>query len=83
MEWLLLHQTARVYGQRPSALLGVSPTDPAALLIDVTVSHKAQLWEQEHGLGEYWWLSILKALTGGGDEGKNVERVDMSNVRWL
>jgi len=41
------------------------------------------LWEQEHGLGEYWWLSILKALTGGGDEGKNVERVDMSNVRWL
>lgn len=71
---------------RPSGLLGISPTDPSALLIDLTVSHRAQVLEAERGEGEYWWLSILRGLTGAGkDEGQAASEapIDWNNVKWL
>lgn len=71
---------------RPSSLLGISPTDPTALLIDLTVSHMAQAHEIEQGEGDYWWLSILRALTGAGKADGKVSAeapIDWSKVQWL
>ena len=33
-----MHQAARAYGARPSSLLGIASTDPAALLVDLTIA---------------------------------------------
>jgi len=64
----------------------VPSTDPAALLIDLTISHKAQVLEAERGEGEYWWLSVLRGLTGAGKDEKASAAdapIDMSKVQWL
>jgi hypothetical protein len=55
-------------------------------LVDLTISHRAQAHEIEHGLGEYWWLSVLRALTGAGKDekaGAADAPIDMSKVQWL
>jgi len=41
--------------------------------------------EAEEGIGDYWWLSLLRALTGAGkDEGQEREApIDLGNVKWL
>lgn len=85
MEWLAVHQAAKTYGVRPSQLLGISPTDPAALVVDIAMSHRATAWELEHGAGEYWWVSVLKALTGGGsnDGATATKQPTPQNVRWF
>lgn len=70
---------------RPSDLLGISPTDPSALLVDLTVNHRAQVLEAEEGIGEFWWLSLLRALTGAGNDERQEREapIDWSNVKWL
>lgn len=67
---------------RPSSLLGVPSTDPQALLIDLTIAHRASLWELEHGVGEWWWVSILKALGGGGTDSAKA-KPQQQQVRWF
>lgn len=60
-------------------------TSPQAVLIDLTVSQLAELWEAQNGVGDYWWLSVLKALTGGGssDGAASASQPKPQNVRWL
>jgi len=46
----------------------------------------ATSWEIEHGAGEHWWLSILRAFTGGkqgDDSAAGKPKVDPQNVRWM
>lgn len=66
---------------RPSSLLGITSTDPRALVLDVGIAHLAALWELEHGVGEFWWISILKALGGGTSDTSRAPQ--QQNVRWL
>jgi hypothetical protein len=60
----------------------VPSTDAQALLIDLTIAHRASLWEFEHGVGEWWWVSILKAL-GGGGTGETKSKPQQQQVRWF
>lgn len=42
--------------------------------------------EAERGEGEYWWLSVLRGLTGAGKDEKASAAdapIDMSKVQWL
>jgi hypothetical protein len=35
-----------------------------ALAFDLALADHSLRWELEHGLGEYWWLSVLRAFGG-------------------
>jgi len=50
-------------------------------VLDVGIAHLAALWELEHGVGEFWWISILKALGGGTSDTSRAPQ--QQNVRWL
>ncbi|WP_158531582.1 MULTISPECIES: hypothetical protein [unclassified Meiothermus] len=40
-------------------------TDPRqALAFDLGLADHSMRWELEQGLGEFWWISILRAFTG-------------------
>lgn len=62
-------------------MLGVRPTEPRALLIDLSVSFLAQRHEAKEGTGEYWWLSILRGFGGGKDVGAKPEKED--EITWV
>lgn len=65
---------------RPSSLLG-SRTEREALLIDLSISSIAEAHDLKNGTGDWWWLSVLKALTGAGaDEPAGKPQQE---VRWL
>lgn len=69
---------------RPSSLLGLSSTDPAALLIDLGIAHRATQWEIREGLGDHWWISVLKAFSGSGSEARATDQPKApQKVRWL
>jgi len=51
------------------------------VLVDLTVAHLASLWELENGVGEWWWVSILKALGGGGSDSAKAK--PQQQVRWF
>lgn len=37
-------------------------------------------------MGEYWWLSVLRALTGAGKDERQASAeapIDMAKVKWL
>lgn len=52
-----------MYGVRPSSLIGLSPTSHAALAFDMAMALRAEARDIKEGLGDYWWLSVLKAFT--------------------
>lgn len=59
---LSLDLTARRYGVRPSSLLKGASAD---LAIDLGVALRADGFQREHKLGDWWYLSIFEMFSGG------------------
>lgn len=65
---------AKRYGVLPSTLINLPPEDFA---LNMTVAIRAEAYELEKRVGEFWWLRVMEMFTGKGS--KN----DDEDVKWL
>ena len=76
---------------RPSSLLGLSPTSPAALAFDVSVALRAQRLEFEEGSGEFWHLGVMRDFGLAGQAKQDAaspptrasQKYDWNNPKWV